>query len=94
MKLGVHSPFVFQVETLVDIDVDDYVYCIYTTLCAAIMAYSNAHYGAGSGPIFMDDVQCGSGSSQLLECSSRPILSHNCFHSNDAGIDCKGIVQI
>ena len=63
-------------------------------LCAAIMAYSNAHFGSGSGPIFMDDVQCSSGSSQLLECSSRPILSHNCLHSDDAGVDCKGIVVI
>ena len=54
------------------------------------VAYSNAHFGAGTGPIFLDDVQCASSSSQLLECSSRPILSHNCQHSADAGVGCEG----
>ena len=53
--------------------------------------YSNAHFGAGSGPIFLDDVQCISSSSQLLECPSRPILSHNCLHSADAGVGCEGV---
>ena len=54
-------------------------------------AYSNAHFGAGSGPIFLDDVQCSSTFNQLLECSSRPILSHNCLHTADAGVGCEGI---
>ena len=54
-------------------------------------AYSNAYFGAGSGPIFLDDVQCSSSSSQLLECPSSPILSHNCLHSADAGVGCQGI---
>ena len=53
-------------------------------------AFSNAHFGIGSGPIFLDDVQCTSSSSQLLECPSRPILSHNCLHSDDAGVGCEG----
>ena len=53
-------------------------------------AFSSAHFGAGSGPIFLDDVQCTSSSSQLLECHSRPISSHNCLHSSDAGVGCEG----
>ena len=56
-------------------------------------AYHNAYFGVGSGPIFMDDVQCTSSSSQLLECPSRPILSHNCLHSDDAGVGCEGIIN-
>ena len=59
-------------------------------MCADVRAYSNAHFGAGSGPIFLDDVQCTSSSSQLLECPSRPILSHNCRHVYDAGVGCDG----
>ena len=55
-------------------------------------AYSNAYFGAGSGPIFLDDVQCTSSSSKLLECPSRPILSHNCLHSADAGVGCEGVL--
>ena len=53
-------------------------------------AYSNAHFGAGSGQIFLDDVQCTSSSSQLLECHSRPVLTHGCLHSADAGVGCEG----
>ena len=59
-------------------------------LCAGGTAYSNAHFGAGSGHIFLDDVQCTSSDNQLLECSSRPILYHNCLHSADAGVACEG----
>ena len=55
-------------------------------------AYGNAHFGAGNGPIFLDDVQCSSSSNQLLECSSRPILTHNCLHTADAGVGCEGMI--
>ena len=54
------------------------------------MAYGTAFFGQGTGPIFLDEVQCSSSASQLLECSSRPVLSHNCFHSDDAGVKCEG----
>jgi len=61
-------------------------------MCIGGRAYSNAHFGAGDGPIFLDDVQCTSSSSQLLECPSRPILSHDCNHFHDAGVGCEGNV--
>ena len=70
------------------------------SICMSLMsyaggtAYSSAHFGAGSGPIFLDDVQCTSSSSQLLECHSSPILSHNCLHSADAGVGCEGIIIV
>ena len=64
---------------------------ILVSLCVGGIVYTNAHFGAGSGPIFLDDVQCSSNLNQLLECSSRPILSHNCLHSADAGVGCEGI---
>ena len=52
--------------------------------------YTNAVFGAGTGPIFLDDVVCTSSDSQLLECSSRPILVHNCDHRADSGVGCEG----
>ena len=54
--------------------------------------YSNAYFGAGTGPIYLDDVACTSSANQLLECSSRPILAHNCDHHADAGVGCEGKV--
>ena len=52
--------------------------------------YHNAFFGAGTGPIYLDDVACSLSDSQLLECSSRPILAHNCDHRADAGVGCEG----
>ena len=52
--------------------------------------FRNAFFGEGTGPIFLDDVQCSSTSSQLLECFSNPILIHNCLHTADAGVGCEG----
>ena len=54
------------------------------------MTYRSAFFGTGTGPIFLDEVQCSSSASQLLECSSRPILSHDCSHTDDAGVGCEG----
>ena len=33
---------------------------------------------------------CTSSASQLLECSSSPVLAHNCDHRADAGVGCEG----
>ena len=54
-------------------------------------AYYEAAFGAGSGDIFLDDVQCSLSSSQLLECQSSKLLSSNCDHSRDAGVGCEGV---
>ena len=54
------------------------------------IAYSNAFFGAGTGPIYLDDVGCTSHANKLLECFSRPILEHNCLNSADAGVRCEG----
>ena len=53
-------------------------------------AFRNAFFGEGTGPVFLDDVQCSSSSNQLLECFSSPILTHNCLHTEDAGVECEG----
>ena len=53
--------------------------------------YYNAFFGAGTGPIYLDDVACTSNANQLLECSSRQILAHNCDHHADAGVGCEGM---
>ena len=57
-------------------------------------AYSNAYFGRGHGPIFLDDVQCSSSSNYLLECPSKTAVSHNCLHTEDAGVGCEGMFCI
>ena len=56
--------------------------------------YYSAFFGVGTGPIYLDDVACTPSDSQLLECSSRPILVHNCDHLTDAGVGCEGKISL
>ena len=66
-------------------------YVISHVIIAGGIAFSNAQYGAGTGPIFLNNVQCTSSKSTLLLCASDPILSvSTCTHSRDAGVRCEG----
>ena len=51
--------------------------------------FSHAYFGQGSGPIFMDDVGCGSNDTVLLACPYDPNTSED-SHGKDAGVRCGG----
>ena len=69
-----------------------YYHLKYLTCVTGGTPYYNAFFGVGTGPIYLNYVACTLSASQLLECSSRPILSHNCDHRADAGVRCEGKV--
>jgi len=56
------------------------------------LAYTNAHFGRGTGLILLDNVGCTGGESRLLDCSNAGVgvYSSNCGHDDDAGIRCNG----
>ena len=57
------------------------------------MAFANAKYGGGSGPIHLTNVLCTSSMSILLQCSySDPVSS--CTHFADAGVQCEGLQDV
>lgn len=56
----------------------------------ATAAISNAFFGAGTGPIYLDDVTCFGSETTLSECFASPWLQHNCRHYEDAGVRCYG----
>ena len=53
----------------------------------------NAVFGEGIGSILLDNLMCEGHESSLLDCvTSEDIGTHNCEHSEDAGVRCEGII--
>ncbi|XP_071492287.1 neurotrypsin-like [Diadema antillarum] len=51
-------------------------------------AFRGATYGAGSGPILLDNVGCYGWESNIASCSHNGWYNHNCEHYEDAGVRC------
>ncbi|XP_023564687.1 deleted in malignant brain tumors 1 protein-like isoform X4 [Octodon degus] len=58
----------------------------------AVAAPTGAHFGAGSGKIVLDDVQCAGSERHLGQCMVGGQAGHNCGHLEDAGVICTGAV--
>ena len=56
----------------------------------AVDAYLSAHYGQGTGQIWLDDVNCLGNELSLFSCRHGGVASHNCGHGEDASVQCEG----
>ncbi|XP_070560707.1 scavenger receptor cysteine-rich domain-containing protein DMBT1-like isoform X2 [Ptychodera flava] len=52
--------------------------------------YQAAHFGEGTGQIWLDDVSCSGGETRLDECGNAGLGTNNCQHSEDVGVACHG----
>ena len=53
-----------------------------------LRANSYGYFGAGFGPIWLDDLRCNGFESSLANCYHRGWGIHNCGHSEDIGVNC------
>ena len=57
-----------------------------------MVAVSDGYFGTASSiPIHLDNVLCSGTEESLFSCSSPPVGTHNCDHTEDAGLICGGI---
>ena len=57
----------------------------------ALNAYQRAHYGEGTGPIMLDNVNCLGSESSLFSCGHGGVGKHYCSHKKDASVQCDNI---
>ncbi|XP_032424718.1 deleted in malignant brain tumors 1 protein-like isoform X2 [Xiphophorus hellerii] len=83
--------YIYSWGTVCDDDwgiADANVVCRQLNCGPAISVVGSAHFGQGLGPIWLDNVRCSGDESSLTSCGHRGYGTHNCGHSEDAGVIC------
>ncbi|NXD18327.1 DMBT1 protein, partial [Nothocercus nigrocapillus] len=57
---------------------------------SALSAPTGAHFGKGSGHIWLDEVSCAGTEAALSLCRASSWGNHNCNHGEDASVECSG----
>ncbi|XP_053767879.1 neurotrypsin isoform X2 [Desmodus rotundus] len=69
-------------------DADAEVVCRQLGLSGVARAWTQAHFGAGAGPVLLGEVHCTGNELSVEQCPRSPWGEHNCGHGEDAGVSC------
>ena len=54
----------------------------------AVTSRAKAYYGAGTGKIWIDSLECKGDEDSIFECKMNKLGDHDCEHKEDAGVEC------
>ncbi|XP_076064656.1 uncharacterized protein LOC143038876 [Oratosquilla oratoria] len=80
-----------QWGTVCDDDFDDYdaqVICGMLGYSGTAIAHKSARYGSGSGPVWLDSLDCSGKEDQVTDCKMGPPGVSDCSHTEDAAVTC------
>ena len=56
----------------------------------AVAPLLSAHYGHGSGPVWLNNINCLGIESDLFACGHNGLGNHSCEHDDDVSVECSG----
>ena len=68
--------------------------CGIFSLITAAIAVGDAHFGPGSGQIWLNNVNCAGREAELSECRHPGFGVLSCSHNNDAGVQCQAGITV
>lgn len=54
----------------------------------ALQAFIGGYFGEGSGPVFIENLECSGHENHLDNCSSSGLFATSCRHSDDVSVSC------